>query len=128
MARGMSPRKQMAMGTSSSNMGALASHTSTNNDNEFSIDKGATGDFGVSPIPGGVKPLEHIDAGRGGVHLDDEARAAPPPINNGAKRLANQANPHHGPHHSSVGLHPGGSVMGPARPPRINPKAFGTSY
>jgi hypothetical protein len=112
----MSPRKQMAMGS--------AMKTSTNNDNQFSMNTGGSS-FGVSPVLGGVPSLGHMDRNNSGTHLRDHERGARHPIENGGKQLANQANPDHGPH-NSTGLHPGGS-MG-KRAPSISPKAWGSSF
>lgn len=115
---GMSPRKNMGMGM---NM----AKTKGNGDNAFSIDSGATGDFGVSSTPGGVPSVGHMDRDNPGTHLRDHERGARHPIEN-RKMMANQANPDHGPHHMNPSHHPAGSVMSKSK--MANPKAWGSSY
>lgn len=89
MAKGMSPRKAMA-----------------GND-------GSAGNFGMRQDPrltgkggndgGAVKhghsSIPHPDHGMTFDSLDDDERAAPPPIKHSADKYPSQANPDHGPHH-----------------------------
>src|SRR5437762_4893086 len=94
---GMSPRKQLASGGSV--MVGMPS-TRGNKDNTFSMNSGPN--FGVSPVLGGVEAEPHIDRDMGTApDMPDHMRAAKPGIPGGRKRLRNQANPDHGPHHAT---------------------------
>lgn len=69
-----------------------------------SVGKGAAkggGNFGIPPLSSAIRPLGHIDRTHIPRHLGNDERAARPPISQGSKKLANQANPDHGPHHAT---------------------------
>jgi hypothetical protein len=98
MAMGWSPRKNMAMGNTGMDKGM-----SVGKDYHTSSMDGA-GDFGVSTTVGGVTPMTHMDRDHKPTPMDDGMRGASNPIPHpDGRKMHNQANPDHGPHHANKG-------------------------
>lgn len=70
-----------------------------NQHKQMAMGKGlVSGVSGVSSTLGGVGMKQHMDRDHKPSHMPDAKRGARPPLAGGGSRMANQANPDHGPH------------------------------